>query len=88
MAKKTFFKNYKDEIHFGVNAHEGLEPCTKSEVEELLQERKGKKFWRCTVCNDLHIGNPPQEECPTCHVPEAYVEIIEREFKKLAGLKN
>ncbi len=86
MSLKTFYKNSDGEVHFGTNAPEGFVKCDRAEAEELLQERNGKKLWRCTVCNDLHIGTPPQEECPTCHVPNAYVEIIEEEFRKLAGL--
>jgi len=44
---------------------------------------EGKKFWRCTVCNDIHYGNVGPEICPTCRQKNAYVEISELEAKKV-----
>lgn len=40
-----------------------------------------KKFWRCFVCNDIHFGLRPPEICPTCRVPNAYVEITSEEAR-------
>ncbi len=45
-----------------------------------------KRYWRCNVCNDIHWGVAPPEHCPTCHVDNAYVEIEEREAKKVLEL--
>jgi len=40
-----------------------------------------KKFWRCTVCGDLHYGDEAPEICPTCHQPRSKaVEITKEEF--------
>ncbi|MHB8055356.1 MAG: ferredoxin-thioredoxin reductase catalytic domain-containing protein [Candidatus Aminicenantales bacterium] len=40
-----------------------------------------KRFWRCYVCDDLHWGVKPPEECPTCRVKNAYVEISPEEAR-------
>jgi rubrerythrin len=40
-----------------------------------------KKYYRCTVCNDIHFGVLPPEICPTCMHKNAYVEITEAEAK-------
>jgi len=42
-----------------------------------------KKFWRCTVCGDLHYGLAAPETCPTCHAPSEKAEEISKvEFLK------
>ena len=38
-----------------------------------------KKYWRCFVCNDIHYGVKPPENCPTCQAKNAYVEISSAE---------
>ena len=38
-----------------------------------------KKFYRCTVCNDIHYGYVAPEICPTCSSKKAYVHIAEKE---------
>ncbi|HLC87102.1 MAG TPA: hypothetical protein VJH65_02400 [Candidatus Nanoarchaeia archaeon] len=88
---KKLFKSKKGEIHFGRNCSEGFEEAGKSDVEDAISKlkknkNKNKKFWRCNVCNDLYLGEIPPYECPTCHSIEAYVEIDEKEFRKLIGI--
>lgn len=40
-----------------------------------------KKFWRCTICGDLHYGKLAPEKCPTCgYARNKAVEITEEEF--------
>jgi len=42
---------------------------------------QGKKFWRCSVCGDLHHGKNAPETCPTCSSPRSKAhEISEEEF--------
>jgi len=41
-----------------------------------------KKFWKCSVCGDIHYGNAGPEICPTCQTKEAYKEIKAEEAKK------
>lgn len=36
---------------------------------------KGKRYFRCYVCNDVHHGVSAPSKCPTCNVDDAYVEI-------------
>ncbi len=42
-----------------------------------------KKYWRCTVCGDLHFGVHPPKICPTCTQEDKYVEISKEEFMEL-----
>jgi len=42
-----------------------------------------KKFWRCHVCNDIHLGIKPPEICPTCGFTNAYAEICSEEAKTI-----
>ena len=46
----------------------------------------GKKFWRCTVCGDIHWGNSPPELCPTCMQTRVYAETDAGEAKGLMAL--
>jgi len=45
-----------------------------------------KKYFRCTVCNDVHYGEAGPETCPTCHQKNVYVEIEQKEAKNVMGL--
>ncbi len=45
-----------------------------------------KKFWRCTVCNDIHYGIAGPIVCPTCQQENKYVEIDAGEAKTVSGL--
>lgn len=45
-----------------------------------------KKFFRCTVCNDIHYGVAGPEVCPTCKQVNVYVEIDASEAKTVTGL--
>lgn len=45
-----------------------------------------KKFWRCTVCGDIHYGIAGPEICPTCHSKNAYVEADKKAAAKTMGL--
>lgn len=44
-----------------------------------------KKYWRCFVCNDIHYGVKPPEQCPTCMAVNAYVEISSEEAKRITN---
>lgn len=45
-----------------------------------------KKFWRCTICGDIHYGFKPPEICPTCKQVDKYVEITRDDAVKSLGL--
>lgn len=78
--QKRLFKRGKA-IHFGINAPEGFEEAEKSDVQDTLSDLGDMKLWRCTVCNDIHIGITFPHECPTCTNLDAYVEINEKELR-------
>ena len=84
MQKKLFQKT--GDIHFGVNAPEGFEDAEISNVEKTLSDLGERKLWRCTVCNDIHIGKEFPHECPTCIQLDAYVEINKKELKEVIGI--
>jgi rubrerythrin len=33
--------------------------------------------WRCTVCDYIHEGDEPPEECPICGAPKDAFEKVE-----------
>lgn len=80
---KNFFKSDKGDVHFGGVIIEGFSRAEKQEAEKLLENTGNRRLWRCTVCNDLYIGEIPPKQCPTCFVIEAYVEINEKEFREI-----
>ena len=86
MPGKTIFANAAGDIHFGLAAPAGFSPSDKAAVEKALKGLKGKKLWRCNVCNDLSLSKAPPDICPTCATPDAYVEISEKEFRNLIGV--
>ncbi len=47
-----------------------------------------KKFWRCTVCNDIHYGLRPPGTCPTCIVERAYIEVSSEEAAKICSVSK
>ena len=80
---KKVFKNATGEIHVGMKAPKEFVECKIEDVKNALENLKGKKLWRCNVCNDLAISTKPLEVCPTCFQADAYVEINEKEFRGL-----
>lgn len=82
---KSIFSNNNGDIHFGLLPADGFNEANEEDVKKALANLGDRKFWRCTVCNDLHIGDPP-DVCPTCSAIEAYVEISEQEFKTIIGI--
>jgi len=46
-----------------------------------------KKFFRCTVCNDIHFGIAGPELCPTCQNKNVYIEIEKNEAEAVLKLQ-
>jgi rubrerythrin len=38
-----------------------------------------KRYFHCTVCDDIHYGENPPEICPTCETMSSYVEVTKNE---------
>lgn len=78
---KKLFKNNQGDFHLGLlPPSEDFNDAEKNETEEALKNLSNKKLWRCIVCNDLHLGEIPPKQCPTCAAVDAYTEINEKEF--------
>jgi len=74
------------EMHFGGEAPDEFKNATKEDVKKIISDLGDRKLWRCTICNDLHIGPTPPKICPTCKSIEAYVEIDEKEFMNIVNI--
>ena len=68
------------DIHFGQVPMDGFQPAGMDEAEKALGALGSRRIWRCTVCNDLYVGEAPPKVCPTCSATDAYVEINGKEF--------
>ncbi len=43
-------------------------------------EREEKVFWKCRKCGYIHEGTKPLENCPACHHPKAFFEVLETNY--------
>jgi len=41
-----------------------------------------KRYFRCTVCDDVHYGENAPEICPTCETMGSYVEVTKDEAEQ------
>ncbi len=48
--------------------------------EGKVFEREGRVIWRCRVCGYLHEAKKPPLNCPLCHHPQAYFELVEENY--------
>jgi rubrerythrin len=48
--------------------------------EGKVFEREGKVVWRCRVCGYLHEAKKPPLNCPLCHHPQAYFELVSSNY--------
>ena len=51
-------------------------------------EKPQKKYWKCTVCNDIHYGVAAPEHCPTCQQDHKFVEVTAKEAAKIMNLNK
>ncbi len=86
--KKIVTSSEEGEVHFGVNSLKGFGSVADESIQEIFSDLKGRGLWRCSVCNDLHVGASPPKDCPTCNAIDAYVEIDEKEFRNVLEVLN
>lgn len=43
-------------------------------------EREERVVWKCRVCGYLHEAKKPPLNCPLCHHPQAYFELVEENY--------
>ena len=46
----------------------------------IVFSRDGETIWICTNCGHIHIGKDAPKVCPTCAHPQAYFEIIAKNY--------
>lgn len=62
-------------------AHEQRYLKLHSNLEEgKVFERDGRVVWKCRVCGYLHEAKKPPLNCPLCHHPQAYFELVEENY--------
>lgn len=48
--------------------------------EGKVFEREERVVWKCRVCGYLHEAKKPPLNCPLCHHPQAYFELVEENY--------
>ncbi|EGW37259.1 rubrerythrin [Desulfosporosinus sp. OT] len=43
-------------------------------------KKDGKVYWKCRNCGHIHEGNEAPEVCPVCAHPNAYFEVLEKNY--------
>ena len=46
----------------------------------IVFSRDGETIWICTNCGHIHIGKDAPKVCPTCAHPQAYFEIMAKNY--------
>ncbi len=46
----------------------------------IVFSRDGETIWVCTNCGHIHIGKDAPKVCPTCAHPQAYFEIMAKNY--------
>ncbi|NMA65053.1 MAG: FAD-dependent oxidoreductase [Clostridiaceae bacterium] len=46
------------------------------------------KQWRCKVCNFVHTGNEPPDECPVCKAGKSQFELLEKSLPSNCSKKT
>ena len=46
----------------------------------IVYSRDGETIWICTNCGHIHIGKDAPKVCPTCAHPQAYFEIMAKNY--------
>ena len=46
----------------------------------IVFSRGGETIWICTNCGHIHIGKDAPKVCPTCAHPQAYFEIMAKNY--------
>lgn len=60
-----------------------VENCHHLLLQQIYDKLKGKKLyksaeprkWKCSECGFEHTAKQAWNECPSCHMPQGYVEI-------------
>ena len=88
----TFAKEAREEgFDYIANLFEGVAKIEKEHEERYLKllanieegivfSRDGDMIWKCRNCGHIHIGKEAPEVCPVCAHPQAYFEIVAKNY--------
>jgi len=48
--------------------------------EGKVFKKDGKVYWKCRNCGHIHEGPAAPEVCPVCGHPQAYFELVEKNY--------
>jgi len=61
--------------------HEERYMALYNNIEEgKVFEKEEPKVWICLNCGHVHVGETAPKECPVCHHPQGYFEILEKNY--------
>ena len=52
----------------------------KNVEENKVFEKDGKVYWKCGNCGHIHEGTAAPGVCPVCNHPQAYFELVSKNY--------
>ena len=52
----------------------------KNVEENKVFEKDGKVYWKCGNCGHIHEGTTAPGVCPVCNHPQAYFELVNKNY--------
>ncbi len=52
----------------------------KNVEENKVFEKDGKVYWKCGNCGHIHEGTEAPGVCPVCNHPQAYFELVSKNY--------
>lgn len=52
----------------------------KNVKDGIVFSRDGEQIWKCINCGHIHVGKKAPQICPVCAHPQAYFELVARNY--------
>ena len=52
----------------------------KNIEDKVVFSREGDCIWQCSNCGHIVVGKAAPEECPVCHHPQAYFQLLAENY--------
>ncbi|MGI5920472.1 MAG: rubrerythrin [Syntrophomonadaceae bacterium] len=59
---------------------ERFQQLLKNIEEGTVFEKDGKVYWKCRNCGHIHEGTEAPKVCPVCAHPQAYFELLQKNY--------